>query len=173
MQRDIASSLAAVGIAAAIVLPSTYAAQSQSYRDDRPALSINQSVDRADARIAALKADLRLTDDQARNWGSLEIALHDIAIKRAKSSVEKSDSQTGRSAARTTGRPSGSRRPRCYCSQGPGRRQQPAARRHYGDAARSRRPRSAIRVPAPNLQRSQASLRCARPQSAPAVSCGS
>lgn len=67
MQRDIASSLAAVGIAAAIVLPSAYAAQSQSYRDDRPALSINQSVDRADARIAALKADLRLTDDQARN----------------------------------------------------------------------------------------------------------
>jgi Ca2+-binding RTX toxin-like protein len=104
MQKGIASGLTAMGVAAAIVLPSACAAQSRSYRDDRadrPALSINQSVDRADARIAALKADLRLSDDQAKNWPGLESALHDIAAKRAKSLSGESDPQTGRSASET------------------------------------------------------------------------
>jgi hypothetical protein len=43
----------------------------------------NQVVDMADARIAQLKADLRLTPDQDKNWGGLQTALHDMAQRRA------------------------------------------------------------------------------------------
>jgi hypothetical protein len=49
MQKRIASSLAAMGMAAAIVLPSAYVAQGRSDRAERPAFSISQWVDHADA----------------------------------------------------------------------------------------------------------------------------
>jgi hypothetical protein len=54
MQKGIASSLAAMGMAAAIVLPSAFVAHGRSDRADTSALSISESVDRADARIADL-----------------------------------------------------------------------------------------------------------------------
>ena len=60
MQKGIASSFAAMGMAAAIVLPSAFVAHGRSDRADTSALSISESVDRADARIADLKANLRL-----------------------------------------------------------------------------------------------------------------
>lgn len=105
MQKGIASSLATMGMAAAIVLPSAYAAHCRSYREDRaerPALSISQSVDRADARIADLKANLRLSTDQAKHWAGFESALHDIALKRAKSLASERDLQTGRASSKSS-----------------------------------------------------------------------
>jgi hypothetical protein len=105
MQKHIASSLAAVGIAAALVVPSAYPAQARNYRDDRadrPALSVSQNIDRADARIAVLKSELRLTDDQAKNWSGLETALRDIATKRAKAVADEGTPQSGRSASDST-----------------------------------------------------------------------
>jgi hypothetical protein len=57
MQKGIASSLAAMGMAAAIVLPSAFVAHGRSDRADTSALSISESVDRADARIADLKGE--------------------------------------------------------------------------------------------------------------------
>jgi hypothetical protein len=47
--------------------------------------------------IAILKADLRLSSDQAQHWAGLESALHDIVAKRAKSWAASRDLQTGRS----------------------------------------------------------------------------
>ncbi|WOJ89164.1 hypothetical protein RZS28_15345 [Methylocapsa polymorpha] len=105
MQKNIGSSLAAMGVAVALVLPSAYAAQSRSYRDDRterPTLSVNQIVDRAEARIAELKANLRLSDEQAKHWPGLESALRDIATKRAKSVAGNEAPQTGRSATESS-----------------------------------------------------------------------
>jgi hypothetical protein len=102
MKKGIASSFTAIGMAAAIVLPSAYTAQSRSYRGDRaerPAFSASQSVDRADARIADLKANLRLSADQAKHWAGLESALHDIAMKRTKSLTSERDLQTGRASS--------------------------------------------------------------------------
>ena len=71
MQKGIASSLAAMGMAAAIVLPSAYVAHGRSDRAETPALSISESVDRADARIGILKANLRLSADQAKHCPAL------------------------------------------------------------------------------------------------------
>ncbi|MEA2758253.1 MAG: hypothetical protein QOH65_866 [Methylobacteriaceae bacterium] len=50
---------------------------------DRGPPSASQVADQIDARIAKLKADLRLNDDQSKNWGSVQSALHDIAVNRA------------------------------------------------------------------------------------------
>ena len=50
---------------------------------DRNPPSASQIADRIDARLAKLKADLRLSDDQNKNWGSVQSALHDIGVNRA------------------------------------------------------------------------------------------
>jgi hypothetical protein len=108
MKKYIASSLSVIGIAAVIILPSAYSAQARSHRYDRnerPALSAGQSVDHADARLANLKADLRLTADQAKNWSGFETALHDVATKRAETLAEQRNPQGGRSASESTSGP--------------------------------------------------------------------
>jgi hypothetical protein len=58
----------------------TLPAAAQRYRE---APSASQIADRVDARIAKVKADLRLNDDQSKNWGSVQTALHDIGVNRA------------------------------------------------------------------------------------------
>jgi LTXXQ motif family protein len=50
---------------------------------DRGLPSASQVADQIDARIAKLKADLRLNDDQGKNWGGVQSALHDIGVNRA------------------------------------------------------------------------------------------
>jgi hypothetical protein len=102
MQKGIASSLAAMGMAAAIVFPSPYVAYGRSDRAETPALSISESVDRADARIADLKANLRLSANQAKHWPGLESVLHDIAMKRAKSLAGERDLQTGHASSESS-----------------------------------------------------------------------
>jgi hypothetical protein len=97
MKKRIVSGFAAMGMAAAIIVPLSNGAQGRETRAERSASTINQSTDRADARIAILKADLRLSSDQAQHWAGLESALHDIVAKRAKSSAASRDPQTGRS----------------------------------------------------------------------------
>jgi len=96
MKKRILSGFAAMGVAAAIIVPLAYGAQGRETRAERSASAISQSTDRAEARIAILKADLRLSSDQAQHWASLESALRDIVAKRAKSSVASNDLQTGR-----------------------------------------------------------------------------
>jgi hypothetical protein len=51
-------------------------------RDVRSLPTANQLIDQADARIAELKADLRLTTDEDKNWDGFQSAVHDIAAKR-------------------------------------------------------------------------------------------
>jgi hypothetical protein len=96
MKKRIVSGFAAMGMAAAIIVPLSYGAQGRETRAERSASTINQSTDRADARIAILKADLRLSSDQAQHWAGLESVLHDIVAKRAKSWAASRDLQTGR-----------------------------------------------------------------------------
>jgi zinc resistance-associated protein len=52
-------------------------------RAERAEMTTNQISDRVDARIALLKADLRLTPDQDNNWANLAAVLHDIGMKSA------------------------------------------------------------------------------------------
>jgi LTXXQ motif family protein len=52
-------------------------------RSDRGELSANQIIAQSDARMARLKADLRLTPEQEKNWSGFETALPDVGKKRA------------------------------------------------------------------------------------------
>jgi hypothetical protein len=99
MNKTIASTLAVMGMATALVLAITALALGRDNRVERSTLSISQSVDRSDARIAVLKANLRLTEDQAKHWNGLETALHDIATNRANRTANQHDLQTGRASA--------------------------------------------------------------------------
>jgi hypothetical protein len=67
---------------AALVAAAPAAAQNQSKNDpNRP--TVSQLVAQDDARIAQLKANLRLNQDQESDWGKLENALKDISKRRA------------------------------------------------------------------------------------------
>jgi hypothetical protein len=65
-------------LAAALAMPA--AAQNRN-DDNRP--TINQLVARDEAKIAQLKANLRITKEQESDWGRFEAALKDISKKRA------------------------------------------------------------------------------------------
>lgn len=52
-------------------------------RSDRVELTANQIVAELDARVARIKADLRLTPEQEQKWSGFESAVHDISKKRA------------------------------------------------------------------------------------------
>ena len=54
----------------------------------RSAPTVNQLVDQQDARIARLKADLRLTPDQSEKWDGLEKALHERAVRRSEGLIK-------------------------------------------------------------------------------------
>jgi hypothetical protein len=52
-------------------------------RSDRGELSANQMVAQSDARTARMKADLRLTPEQEKNWSGFESALSEVGKTRA------------------------------------------------------------------------------------------
>ena len=52
-------------------------------RLDRAELSANQITDQYAARTARIKADLRLTPEQAKNWPAVESAVKDIGKRNA------------------------------------------------------------------------------------------
>ena len=74
---------AIVAVFAAAPLTGPAIAQNRGDRADRGAITTNQMVAQADARTARIRADLRLTPDQEKNWASFESAMHAIGMKRA------------------------------------------------------------------------------------------
>lgn len=87
------SFLLALPLAAAVALPA--AAQN---RGENERATINQIIAREDARIAQLKANLRLADDQQDDWNRFEAALKDISRKRAERSIRVREEQDKRDA---------------------------------------------------------------------------
>ena len=77
--------------AAALVLPglsSSVVAAPSEQASEHHQLSAEQVAAFTDARIAALKAGLKLTPAQEKNWPTLETALRDVAKDRAARTVE-------------------------------------------------------------------------------------
>ena len=72
--------LTAAALGAAVALTGTVVAQDHSRRADA---STNQISDQVDARIARIRADLRLTPQQEKNWTGFESAMRDIGKKQA------------------------------------------------------------------------------------------
>ena len=76
--KRVASLALVLPLAAALVIPAT--AQNRSDQN-RP--TINQLVAQDEARIAQLKASLRVNQEQEREWTRFEAVLKDISKKRA------------------------------------------------------------------------------------------
>jgi hypothetical protein len=75
-------------------------AQSTPSRDGaRPQISTEDSAAFTDARIAGLKAGLKLTAEQEKNWPAVETALRDLAKQRA----ERANARAERREARRAG----------------------------------------------------------------------
>ena len=76
-------------LAAAVLIAGAPLAGSAVARDraDRVALTANQLVAQEDVRIARIKADLRLTPEQEKNWPGLESAMRDAGKTRAERQV--------------------------------------------------------------------------------------
>lgn len=81
-------------LAAALSLP----AAAQNRNEPDRTTTINQLVARDDARIAQLKANLRLNADQEGEWSRFEAALKDISKKRAERRVKLMDEWDKRDA---------------------------------------------------------------------------
>jgi hypothetical protein len=84
----VALAMASSSLAPAMAQSGGYdrADRDRSMRDNGP--TVNQLVDQADSRIARLKADLRLTPEQADKWGDLQKVLHDRAVRSAESWIK-------------------------------------------------------------------------------------
>jgi hypothetical protein len=85
----IAATVAALGSAFAAPVLGQPAGESRS---DRP--TVNQIMAHEDARLAELKADLRLTSEQEGDWDRLDKALRDISKRRAEHIVAAGDKQS-------------------------------------------------------------------------------
>ena len=75
--------LAAASLITGGMLISPAGAASRGDRSDRGEPSANQIVAQSDARTARMKADLRLTPEQEKNWSGFETASRDVGKKRA------------------------------------------------------------------------------------------
>jgi hypothetical protein len=81
----------ALGLTCALLCSTAAVAQRYSYDAARTRVTANQIVDQFDAEIAKLKAMLRLTPDQDKNWGGFQSAIHDMASARANAQFERRD----------------------------------------------------------------------------------
>jgi hypothetical protein len=78
--RNTALLLAAAALIAGMASTGLANAQDRVHRTELPA---NQISDQVDAQTARIRADLRLTPDQEKNWAGFESAMRDIGKGRA------------------------------------------------------------------------------------------
>lgn len=79
---------------AALPAVSAFAQGPERRSEAREAAPAHWVIDRLDARIAQLKADLRLTEDQNRHWDAFRKALHDVAAARVQRSAAAQGAQS-------------------------------------------------------------------------------
>ena len=83
---------ALIALATAALVSGSALTGSADARDrDRVDITANQIVDQYNARTARIKADLRLTPEQEKNWGGFESAMNDIAKTNADRSIAMRD----------------------------------------------------------------------------------
>ena len=98
--------IASVALSALWAMPAS--AQRRANRDFDNTPTANQIVDMADARVATLKADLRLTPDEEKNWDGFRSTIRDIAVNRANQMDQMRNGRTvakGQPFNTTTGNP--------------------------------------------------------------------
>jgi hypothetical protein len=71
------------GVKGILGIPQRTGSSGRRDRWERAELSANQINDQFAARVAHIKADLRLTPEQAKNWAAVESAVKDIGKRNA------------------------------------------------------------------------------------------
>ena len=94
----IALTLAGAGLALAQQGPQTPMRDARSAR-----MSTEDLAAFTDARVASLKAGLKLSAEQEKNWPAVEAAIRDLAKERADRMKERTDRMTARREARRSG----------------------------------------------------------------------
>jgi len=90
--------VATTAIAGSTLMSAAFAQQARSAPErDRP--TVSQLVAYDDARIARLKADLRLNTDQDGNWGKFESTLKSISKERADRFIAWTDERAKRTVS--------------------------------------------------------------------------
>lgn len=90
--------VATTAIAGSTLMSAAFAQQARSVPErDRP--TVSQLVAYDDARIARLKADLRLNNDQDGNWGKFESTLKNISKERADRFIAWTDERAKRTVS--------------------------------------------------------------------------
>ncbi|THD65251.1 MAG: hypothetical protein E7813_15515 [Bradyrhizobium sp.] len=76
-------------VTTAVLLAGTAITSSAGARDrsDRTDLTVSKITDHAAARAAQMKADLRLTSEQEKNWSAFETAVVDMWKKQAEQQI--------------------------------------------------------------------------------------
>ena len=69
----------------------TGSADARDRDQDRADITANQIVDQYNARTARIKADLRLTPEQEKNWGGFESAMRSISKTNADRAIAARD----------------------------------------------------------------------------------
>jgi zinc resistance-associated protein len=98
MKKILAGTIALTLAGAGLALAQPHQREGRGYRpstEDVAALT--------DARVAALKAGLKLTAEQEKNWPAVETAIRDLAKARADRIKERSDRMSARREARGSG----------------------------------------------------------------------
>src|SRR5258708_36120685 len=94
MKKTIAAGTIALMLAAGVGVA---LAQSAPSRDGaRAEISAEDAAAFTDARIAGLKAGLKLTAEQEKNWPAVETALRDLAKQRAERMNARAERRTNR-----------------------------------------------------------------------------
>jgi hypothetical protein len=97
----------AAGTIALTVAGAGYALAQPAHRGDGPRFGVRFSAGDVaaltDARIAGLKAGLKLTPEQEKNWPAVETAIRDLAKQRADRMKERADRMAARREARHNG----------------------------------------------------------------------
>jgi hypothetical protein len=94
----IALTLAGAGLALAQNAQQTPPREARGWRP-----SAEDAAAFTDARIAGLKAGLKLTAEQEKNWPAVETAIRDLAKQRADRMKDRADRTTARREARKSG----------------------------------------------------------------------
>jgi hypothetical protein len=101
MKKTIAAGVIALTLAGAGLALAQQTAQPREGRDFRP--SAEDVAAFTDARIAGLKAGLKLTTEQEKNWPAVEAAIRDLAKARADRTKERAAHREARREARRGG----------------------------------------------------------------------
>lgn len=103
MMKKIVAATVALTLTGAGLALAQQTSQPATPQREAPRFSAEDTAALTEARIAGLKAGLKLTAEQEKNWPAVEAALRDLAKQRADRMQQRADRRAERRDARASG----------------------------------------------------------------------